>query len=180
MKKNVELETEVVDPTRKAIADKIEAKRKATGTLDTKARNLDAQIDVYSNAVLNYEEKLRKALERIEAFKVSKIAVEVEAADRQEELDHMDEILTRYDKASVEREKVLVKIRERIDAAPEWFPGMDESLRGGFERDPEYKKAVARREYLDNVLANCLSDVRKIFVSRGTVSEYNVKGRKGV
>jgi uncharacterized protein (UPF0305 family) len=106
--------------------------------------------------------------------------VEIEQANRQEELDHMDEILARYDKASAEREKVLEVMRERIRVVPSWMPGDDESLKGGIERDEQYTSARTREEYLNSVMKNALSDVRKIFVARGVVSEYHTKGRKGV
>lgn len=178
MKKNNEaVETNEVDQTRKAIADKIEAKRNATGTLETKSRNLETQIATYENAIVNYEEKLRKAKERLESFKESKQTVTVELADRQEELDHMDEILVRYDKAAAESKKLSEKILERIAVVPDKLPGTDN---GGFAQDAIYKKSRTRQEYLTTVMSYALSDVRKIFVSRGVISDYNVKGREGV
>lgn len=176
MKKN-EAVTVETDETRKAIVDKIESKRKATGALDTKSRNLDTQIMTYENAIVNYREKLRKAEERLESFKESKQAVVVELADREEELDHMDEILVRYDKASAESKKMADKILERIKVVPDRLPGTTD---GGFENDLEYKKAKTRQEYLSTVMSHALSDVRKIFVSRGVISDYNVKGRRGI
>lgn len=168
MSKTVDV-TEAVDTTRKAIVDKIEAKRKATSGLDKKSVNLDTQIATYENAIVNYEEKLRKAKERLEMFKESKRGIVVEQGNRQEELDHMDEILVRYDKAKAEKDKLVATIMDLIENGSDV---VDESgvPRSGFARDPRYIKAVKRRDQLDNIVDNALSDVRKIFVSRGVVS----------
>ncbi len=180
MSKNEAVNVEEVDETRVAIESKIDAKRKATGTLVTKSRNLDGQIAQYENAIVNYEEKLQKAKERLEMFKESKLNVAVELETRQEELDHMDEILVRYDKTQKEREKLLAIMRKRIEEVPSWMPGMDDSLKGGINRDPAYQKASTRLEYVDKVAVHALSDVRKIFVSRGVVSGYHERGNKGI
>ena len=99
---------------------------------------------------------------------------------RASEAGHMEEILKRFDAAVAERSKIVGKIQERLSELPNWMPGMDESLRGLDKRDPKIKKLNARRDYLDDVIESALPDVKKIFYSRGTVSETHEKGRKGV
>jgi len=185
MKKNTEtLKTTVdlvsADATRDLIVAKIEGKASAAEKLETKQDNLDNQIEVYENSIVVNQDKIEKARARIEVFKESKIAAAEDVVRRKEELEHMEEILARYDLAMEERMIHMGIMQERLNSFPDWYPGMDESLKLGAAADPVYQEARKRKLYLDEVLESCLSDVRKISVSRGEVSGFNVKGREGV
>lgn len=178
MNKNIEAPSE--DETRQAIVEKIEAKRTAAEKFTVKKTNLVKQVAVYENAIVGHEEKLRAAKERLESFKVSVKTNTDDEASRLSEADHMQEILDRYDSAVRERMEMSRIMLDRMEAIPDWFPGMDESLKGAVKRDPEYKQALERKLYLDTVIEVALSDVRKIYSARGEVSEINVKGRADV
>jgi len=159
---------------------KIETKKGSVDKLQVKADSLKAQREMYLAAIEEYKEKIIKlealVIQRGENAESYDTDTEVRAG----EVEHMEQILVRYDKAVDERAKTVAKIQERIETFPDWMPGMDENLRGGYLRDAQYKKLVARREYLDTVIDSALPDVKKIFYSRGVVSSIHEKGRKGV
>lgn len=169
-----------MNETRKEIETKLDVKRGSADKLQTKADNLTTQGDMYLAAIEEYREKIAKLEVLVKQRKENAELALTDAGIRAGEADHMQEILDRYDKAEIERSKTVEKIQERIEKFPDWMPGMDESLRGGYLRDAQYKKLVARREYLDTVLEGALPDVKKIFYSRGVVSSIHEKGRKGV
>lgn len=165
---------------RDEIVAKIETKKVATGKLVDKTDNLSKQRETYVKAIAEHEAKV-ESLKAMIAQIDNNAGGYVDTADaRRSEIAHMEEILARYDKAVKEREKCTETLMRRLDEVPDWYPGMDESLRGGVAKDPEYQKALKRRDYLDGVIESCLPDVKKIFYSRGTVSEHNEAGRKGV
>lgn len=178
MKKNIEAPSE--DETRAAIVAKIEAKRSAAEKITVKKTNLIVQVAVYENAIVAHEAKLRAAKERLELYRESVKTNTDDEVSRLSEAEHMQEILDRYDAAVLERMEKSRIMLERMEAIPDWFPGMDEELKGAVRRDPEYKQALERKLYLDQVIEVALSDVRKIYSARGEVSEINAKGRADV
>lgn len=165
---------------RDEITSRIETKRGSADKLSGKTTNLAEQRETYLASIAEHEAKIKKLQDLIERIDKNSSGYSEDADVRAGEADHMEEILVRFDKAIAERSKVVVKIQERIASFPDWMPGMDESLRGGFQRDEQYKKLVARRDYLDQVIDSALPDVKKIFYSRGKIAEFNEKGRKGV
>lgn len=166
--------------TRDEIVAKIETKKGSVDKLQIKANSLKSQREMYLAAIEEYKEKIVKLEALVEQRGDNAEGYDADTEIRAGEAAHMEEILARYDKAVEDRAKTVAKIQERIEAFPDWMPGMDESLRGGYLRDPQFKKLSARRDYLDTVIDSALPDVKKIFYSRGVVSSIHEKGRKGV
>lgn len=165
---------------RDEIIKRIETKKGSVGKSQSKADNLKSQRQMYVDAIADHEAKIEK-LKALIAQRDANAEGHVEDSGlRAGEVDHMEQILARFDKAVLERENVVAKIQDVIASHPDWLPGMDENLKGGYARDPKYKKLTARRDYLDTVIEGALPDIKKIFYSRGVVSEINEKGRKGV
>lgn len=165
---------------RDEIIKRIETKKGSADKLQSKADNLKSQREMYLAAIEDYKEKIVKLEALVAQRDDNSDGYADDAALRSGEAEHMEEILERFDKAVAERSKVVGKIQERLSELPNWMPGMDDSLKGLEKRDPKIKKLNARRDYLDEVVANALPDVKKIFYSRGVVSGINVKGRKDV
>jgi uncharacterized small protein (DUF1192 family) len=166
--------------TREEIIAKIKIKRGSTDKLENKTVNLAEQRETYVRSIAEHEEKIAKLRKLIERIDANTSGYSSDAAVRSGEADHMEEILVRYDKAVAERAGISVKIQQAIDKSyegVEWTPGSGSET---YKRDPEFKKLEARRDYLDRVIESALPDVKKIFYSRGTVAEFNEKGRKGV
>lgn len=173
-------EENVSDATREAIVAKIEAKRTSNEKTESKVRNLNSQIEVYENSVINYEAKIEAAKARADLFRTSLKTHEEDAERRALEIEHMEEILERYDLAVEDRSRQLQIMATRMEEIPDWYPGMDPELKGALRRDPEYKEALAKKEYYDQVMEIALSDIRKIYVSRGEVSGINAKVKPDV
>jgi hypothetical protein len=169
-----------IDPTREAIAAKIDDKRKATENIAVKKEGIGKRVSMYETAVANHEAKRVAAEKLLEDYRASFATQEALEQVRLDEIEHMEEILDRYDTAYAERANATQTMVDRMEAIPDWMPGMDPELKGALTRDPEYKEALKQKLYLDQVLEAAWSDVKKIYSNRGEVSGFNVKGRQGV
>lgn len=158
--------------TREEIVKKIDAKESAVGKLRDKSVSLDQQVEMYKVAIVNAEKKIANLRDRIAKFEESKTSVDAEVSEREEEIAHMNGILEQFDSAEVERQSLAEELNRMIDAH-EWKPGMADSLRvGSISSTPEYKEKLKRKQTLDTLVNEALSDVRKIYFSRGKVSGY--------
>ena len=173
-----------LDPTREHIVAKLDAKKAATTKLLDSVGGLDGQIDIYDKAIQKTMDKLASQRARKASFEASRQQILDQAEIRQGEIDHMEEILSRYDESTVEGE-ALGEILNRKQAedsaefdAETWVPGATGKV--ALKDDKEYQEALTRKRYLLDLREACKFDVNKIMVSRGEVSEFNVKGRKGV
>lgn len=169
-----------IDQTREAIAAKIEDKRKATENIAVKKEGIGKRVSMYETAVANHEAKKIAAEKILEDYRASYAAQDALESVRLDELEHMEEILERYDTAYEDRAKASQTMLDRMEAIPDWMPGMDPELKGALTRDPEYKEALKQKLYLDQVLEASWADIKKIYSNRGEVSGFNVKGRQGV
>lgn len=169
-----------LDPTREAIVAKIEDKRKAVENIATKKEGIGKKISMYETAVANHEAKRIAAEKILEDYRESFAAQDALESDRLDVLAHMDEILERHDLAVAELSEVSQTLVDRMNAVPDWMPGMDEELKGGLKRDPQFKEALKRKDYLNQCIDACWSDIKKIYSNRGEISGFNVKGRQGV
>lgn len=165
---------------REEIVAKIEAKRVAVAKQGSKPKNLLSQRETYLASIEEHKAKIAKLEELVAKIDSSAGGYEEQVSLRKSEVEHMEEILDRFDRATAEIKQCNATITRRIEEIPDWFPGMDESLRGLHNTDPEILAAKARREYLEDAVASCLPDIKRVFYSRGTVSDFNVKGRKDV
>ncbi len=172
-----------LDPTREHIVAKLDGKKAATNKLLDSVDGLDGQISIYDAAIKKTLQKLESQRSRKKSFEASRQQILDQAEIRQGEIEHMEEILSRYDESTVEGEALgkilnrkLVKDSAEFDAET-WTPGTTGKV---MKEDEEYQTARERKLYLLDLREACKSDVNKIMVSRGEVSVYNVKGRKGV
>lgn len=162
------------DKTRNDIISKIDSKRRSVTKLTGKPESLLSQKEVYEKAIEDHKRKIEVLEERIKQYADSAVDTRSTLESREGELEHMENILARYDVATREREEVVTRIRAIIDADP-WKPGDAISSASAYRKTPEYQELTARRDLLDNVIENALPDIRKILVSRGEVSVYNAK-----
>lgn len=162
-----------MDELRKQIVEKIEAKKESLDKLRQKPANLEAQKATYLNAIENHKAKIASLEAAIKKIDVSLELADKDRTGKNEDIEHMEEILERFDAVQSEREELSVWLTARLeeDAEEEWYPGKVSAL----SKDVEYKEKMRRKLYLDDVIANALPDIRKIFYSRGTVSDYNLK-----
>ena len=172
-----------IDPTRDHIVSKIAIKSNAAKKLEDSAESLDTQIAIYENAIQNTQRKLDAQREKKAQMEQSRDRYVEDLRNRESEIEHMEEILSRYDESTVEGEALGEILNRKLDEdtaefdADTWTPGTTGKV---MKEDEEYQKARARKLYLLDLREACKSDVNKIMVSRGEVSVYNVKGREGV
>lgn len=172
-----------LDPTREHIVSKIAIKGNAAKKLEASSNSLDEQIDIYENAIQNTLRKLAAQREKKAQMEQSRDRYQEELSSRRSEIEHMEEILSRYDESTVEGEALGKILNRKLDEdkaefdAETWTPGTTGKV---LTDDEEYQVARERKLYLLDLREACKSDVNKIMVSRGEVSVYNVKGRKGV
>lgn len=158
----------------------IEAKKAATAGKAAKPQNIANQTETYLAKIARLKADIARLEELVAANnKYLEGATELSGSGTGA-VEHMEEILDRYDKAVAEQDGLFKIIRERMGAFPDWYPGMDDSLKGALDRDPEYKKAIARKLYLDDVIENAPKDMRRIYINRGEVSDFHKKGAQGV
>jgi len=154
----------------------IEAKKSATAGKAAKPDNIAKQTETYVAKIARLKADIARLEELVAANnKFLEGATEL-SGSRLGEVEHMEEILERYDLAVAERDGLFKVIRERMDAFPDWYPGMDTALKGALDRDPEYKKAISRKLYLDDVIENAPKDMRRVYNNRGEVSDFHKKG----
>jgi len=165
---------------REEIVAKLAAKKVAVEKKLSKPKNKIAQRQMYVDAIAEHEKKIEKLQALIAKIDESSEDLNVEISLRESEVEHMEEILSRFDRGMKEREECVATMKRRIDALTMWTPENPVSVKDNMKTDKEYLKAFARREYLDRMLPECVVDVQRIFYSRGDISEFNVKGRKGV
>lgn len=176
---NIEL-----DPTRESIVAKLNGKKAATQKLHDSAEGLEGQIDIYDTAIKKTLEKLESQRSRKASFEASREQVLAQAEVRQGEVEHMEEILSRFDEATAEGNELSVYLTKRAEeykAGIDWdtyVPGSTEPTE--LDLDEEYQTALARKRFILDLRETCRSDVNKIMVARGEVSGVNEKGRKGV
>lgn len=162
------------------IQAKIDTKRIAADKKRVKPASLANQIKMYERSIAAHQEKIDKLNEMILQRKESARIAQEEVDATDSDIKHMEEILARYRAGYKEREEVSRLMVERIDALAEWYPGIPDEKKRAWERDPEYLKAKERQEYLNELLPECITDVSRVYYSRGDVSKPNRKGRKGV
>lgn len=162
------------DKTRNEILSKIASKRNAVEKIASKPQSILSQKEIYERALEDHKRKIRVLEEKIEQFSTSAVETENTHQCRVSELEHMEDILSRYDAAFEERASIGKKILEIVNADT-WKPGDDIASAGAYRKSPEYLELTSRRDLLDNVIENALPDVRKILVSRGEVSDYHKK-----
>lgn len=159
---------------RSQIVKRIEAKRTVVERLTTKPKNLKSQVEVYRASIEEYKRKIEVLEERIEKFEASGAESQSLSEVRSEELDWMENVLIRFDKANDELTDIGGKIYA-IVASDTWNPGDDIALAGAYRKSPEYLALKGRQELLSAVVDNALDDIQKIYNSRGEVSDYNAK-----
>jgi chromosome segregation ATPase len=162
------------------ISAKINTKRVATEKKRAKPDSLAEQIEMYEQSIKSHEEKIVKLKDLIAKREASKLVAQEELDQNLSEVEHMEEIYERYMLGIAESEVCSTIMVDRINELADWYPGIPEEETRKWERDPEYIEAKERQEYLNRLLPACLTDIQRIFYSRGDVSEFNVKGRKGV
>ncbi len=173
-----------LDPTRESIVSKLNSKKAATQKLHDSVAGLDGQIEIYDTAIEKTLAKLESQRSRKESFETSREQVLAQTEIRQGEVEHMEEILSRFDEATAEGNSLgeyLTKRRLEYEAGIDWetyVPGSTEPTE--LDLDKEYQTALARNRFILELRDTCRSDVNKIMVARGEVSEINEKGRKGV
>lgn len=169
-----------MDETREQLIKDIDGKKTATAGKAAKPDNIVKQTQTYLNKI----ERLRADIDRLEELVEANnryLAGATElSGSRLGEVAHMEEILERYDLAVAERAELFPVIQKRMEAFPDWYPGLDESLKGALRRDPVYKDAIARKAYLEDVIEAAPLDMRRVYNNRGEVSGYHKKGRIGV
>lgn len=172
-----------LDPTREHIVSKINIKKNAAQKLEDSSTSLAEQINIYENAIQNTQRKLNAQREKKAQMEQSRDRYDEEHRTRQSEVEHMEEILARYDASTVEGLSVKEVLNRKLAEdkanfnADTWTPG---SFTDTLKEDEEFRIAKERNDYLLSLQEACKSDVNKIMVSRGEVSGFNVKGRKGV
>lgn len=157
---------------RETMVSRIDAKAVAIEKLESKKKNISAQILMCEDSVQNLRNKIAKVEQQIKVCEDSLDSTDEEIASRTDELKYMEEILDRFDQAVAEREELSAKMVKAINS-DNWKPGDPEENRFKLNRDEEYQATRSRKLELDELVNNSLPDVNKIFYNRGIVSVYN-------
>lgn len=161
-----------IDENRVLIVQKIEAKASAIEKLRARPKNIATQKEIFQTAIDKKLAEIQTLRDKMAKYDEGTENIAGVEETRTGELEHMGQILERYDSAIEERASLNVIISKKLDEDM-WMPGMDEKLK--LKNDPEYVAARKRKLFLDDVIDNALPDVRKISVSRGEVSHYHMK-----
>lgn len=157
------------------IMDRINSKREVVEKVAKKKENTLKQIEICESSVEMMERKILNTKMQIGVCQSAVEETDKELTAKNEELNHMSEILERYRLGEDERLEIsnrMVAIQKNV---PDWTPGDPLEMQRDkvLGANAEYQALLSRKKILDDVVANAVSDVNKIYYNRGDVSASN-------